>query len=245
MRHGSIKVCFAVGMRRTVLLAVLAGLAWPVPATAATRVLVFSKTEGFRHDSIPAGVGAIRALGFRVDATEDPAAFTDRRLRRYDAVVWLSTTGDVLDRSQERAFRRYIRRGGGYVGVHAAADTEYGWAWYGRLLGARFHAHPAVQPAVIHVRKHVSTRGLPVRWERTDEWYDFRARPRGVRVLATLDESTYSGGTMGSVHPIAWCHAFEGGRAWYTGLGHTVESYAEPAFRRHLRAGIRWAARRR
>lgn len=229
-------------MRRTLLLAVLTALMWPAAAIAATRVLVFSHTEGFRHDSIPAGVAAIRSLGFLVDATESPAAFTNRRLRRYDAVVWLSTTGDVLDGPQQAAFRRYIRRGGGFVGMHAAADTEYGWAWYGRLVGARFRSHPAVQRAVLRVRRHVTTRGLPRRWERVDEWYDFRAPPRGVRVLATLDESSYSGGTMGAVHPIAWCHAFEGGRAWYTGLGHTVESYGEPAFRRHLRAGIRWAA---
>ena len=239
---------FTGDMRRALLLAMVATLAWPVAAVEAReRVLVFTRTEGFRHDSIPAGIAAVREMGrhhgFRVDATEDPRAFTGHRLRRYAAVVWLSTTGDVLDRSQELAFMRYIRRGGGYVGVHAAADTEYGWRWYGRLLGARFRTHPTVQAAVVRVRTHPSTRGLPARWARTDEWYDFRAPPRGVSVLATLDESTYSGGQMGAFHPIAWCHGFEGGRAWYTGLGHTAESYAEPAFRRHLLGGIRWAMR--
>lgn len=225
-------------MRRTVLVAVLACLAWPAAASADYRVLVFSRTEGFRHASIEPGVEAIRSLGrsngFRVDATEDPAAFGDRRLRRYAAVVWLSTTADVLDARQERAFRRYVRRGGGYVGVHSAADTEYGWAWYGRLVGAYFLGHTAVQPGIVRVRRHVSTRRLPARWARTDEWYGFRSRPRGVRVLATYDG-----------HPIAWCHGFQGGRAWYTGLGHTVESYGEPLFRSHLLGGIRWAARRR
>ena len=215
------------------------------------RVLVFSATKGFRHDSIPAGVAAIRALGarhgFAVDATEDPAAFTDRRLGRYAAVVWLSTTGDVLDGAQQAAFRRYIRRGGGYAGVHSAADTEYDWDWYGRLLGARFLRHPEIQTATIRVvdRRHPSTRGLPRRWIRTDEWYDYRAQPRrGVHVLALLDESTYAGGSMGARHPIAWYRRFQGGRSWYTGGGHTTESYAEPRFRAHLLGGIRWAAGR-
>ena len=234
------------------LLAALTLLAAPASAAEARfRVLVFSATEGFRHDSIPAGVAAIRALGarhgFAVDATEDAAAFTDRRLGRYAAVVWLSTTGDVLDGAQQAAFRRYIRRGGGYAGVHAAADTEYGWDWYGRLLGARFDRHPEVQPATIRVvdRRHPSTRGLPRRWTRTDEWYDYRAQPRrGVRVLALLDESTYAGGSMGARHPIAWCRRFQGGRSWYTGGGHTEASYDEPLFRAHLLGGIRWAAGR-
>jgi len=217
------------------LLVACAGvLAAPVGAAQARyRVLVFSATEGFRH-------------GFAVDATEDASTFTDRRLRRYAVVVWLNTTGDVLDESQQAAFERYIRRGGGFAGVHAAADTEYGWGWYGRLLGARFRRHPAVQPATIRVvdRRHPSTRRLPHRWTRTDEWYDFRAQSRrGVRVLAFLDESTYSGGTMGARHPIAWCRRFQGGRSWYTAMGHTAESYAEPRFRAHLLGGIRWAAR--
>jgi type 1 glutamine amidotransferase len=214
-------------------------------------VLVFSATEGFRHESIAAGVAAVRSLGarhgFAVDATEDPSAFTDRRLARYAAVVWLNTTGDVLDGAQQGAFRRYVRRGGGFAGVHSAADTEYGWRWYGRLLGARFRRHPAVQSATIRVvdRRHPSTRALPRRWQRTDEWYDFRAQPRrGVRVLALLDEGSYAGGSMGARHPIAWYRRFQGGRSWYTALGHTAESYAEPRLRAHLLGGIRWAAGR-
>jgi type 1 glutamine amidotransferase len=213
------------------------------------QVLVFSKTAGFRHDSIPAGIAAIRSLGrpngFSVTATEDANAFTRKRLRRFDAVVFLSTTGDVLAPRQQKAFKAYIRRGGGWAGVHSAADTEYDWPIYGRLLGAYFLSHPAIQPAVIDVtdRSHPSTRGLPARWTRTDEWYSFRSNPRGsVHVLATLDESTYSGGTMGPDHPIAWCHPFKGGRAWYTAGGHTSESYSEPDFRRHLLGGILWAA---
>jgi type 1 glutamine amidotransferase len=213
------------------------------------RVLVFSKTTGFRHDSIPAGVGAIRALakagGFSVSATENGGAFTKKRLGRYEAVVFLSTTGDVLDPKQQAAFQAYIRKGGGFVGIHSVSDTEYDWPFYGGLIGAYFRQHPAVQPATISVAdaKHPSTRHLPRRWTRIDEWYDFRSNPRGsVHVLATLDESTYTGGTMGPDHPIAWCHPYRGGRAWYTAGGHTIESFAEPAFRKHLLGGILWAS---
>jgi len=159
--------------------------------------------------------------------------------------VFLNTTGDVLDATQQTAFEGYIQAGGGYVGVHAAADTEYGWPWYGELVGAYFHSHPAIQSATIKVadRVHPSTAGLPARWVRTDEWYNFTANPRGdVHVLATIDENTYSGGNMGFDHPIAWCHAYDGGRAWYTNSGHNATTYTEPRFLDHLAGGILWAA---
>ncbi|MFG2473145.1 ThuA domain-containing protein [Streptomyces canus] len=212
------------------------------------RVLVFSKTAGFRHDSIPDGVTAVKQLGetggFTVDATEDANAFTLKNLRRYDAVVFLSTTGDVLDPAQQRAFEGYIRQGGGYVGIHAAADTEYDWAFYGGLAGAYFQSHPAIQPATVVAedRAHASMSGLPPTWNRTDEWYNYRSNPRDrAHVLASLDESSYTGGTMNGDHPIAWCQDYQGGRAFYTGLGHTKESYADPAFRGHVLGGIRYA----
>lgn len=212
-------------------------------------ILVFSKTTGFRHDSIPDGIAAIRTLGvehgFAVDATEDAATFTDGALARYKAVVFLSTTGDVLDPQQKVAFERYIWSGGGFVGIHSASDTEYHWPWYGRLVGAYFASHPQIQRATVHITdaSHSSSKGLPAIWERIDEWYDFGINPRGnVHVLATVDEATYSGGRMGSDHPIAWCHAMESGRSWYTAMGHTKESYAEPFFRLHLLGGIESAA---
>lgn len=224
-----------------------AGSATPLP-----RVLVFSKTAGFRHDSIPDGIRCVREIGagrFEVDATEDAAAFTPENLARYRAVVWLSTSGEVLNDDEQRAFEQFIKGGGGYAGIHAASDTEYEWPWYGRLVGAYFKTHPAVQPAVnvVEIRDHASTRMLPARWERTDEWYSFRSNPRGaegLRVLMSLDESTYApaAASMGADHPIAWCHDFDGGRAWYTGGGHTSESFSEPLFREHLLGGILWAA---
>ncbi|SDU61467.1 ThuA domain-containing protein [Jiangella alkaliphila] len=212
-------------------------------------VLVFSKTAGFRHDSIPTGIATIQELGtergWEVTATEDAAQFTAENLAQYDVVVWLSTTGDVLNDEQQAAFEGYIAAGGGYAGVHAAADTEYDWAWYGGLVGAYFQSHPQIQPATVVVedRVHPSTQHLPDRWERTDEWYDYRASPRGdVHVLASLDADSYEGDVMGADHPIAWCQDYEGGRSWYTGGGHTQESYAEAEFREHLAGGIETAA---
>jgi cytochrome c len=220
-------------------------------ANAKPRVLVFSKTAEFRHDSIPAAIAAVRELGAAnglvVDATEDSDAFTNANLARYDAVVFLMTTGEVLDATQQRAFERFIRRGGGFAGVHSAADTEYGWAWYGSLVGAYFKSHPQSQRAIVRVadRQHPSTARLPRAWTRTDEWYNFGRNPRpSVHVLATLDESSYSPGpdAMGADHPIAWWHAYQGGRAWYTAGGHAAASYSDPLFRRHLLGGIRYAA---
>jgi type 1 glutamine amidotransferase len=216
-------------------------------APAGSRVLVFSRTKGFRHGSIPDGIAAVQALGaahgFAVEATEDATAFTDQSLSRFAAVVFMSTTGDVLDSAQQEAFQRYIRAGHGYVGVHSATDTEYDWPWYGQLVGAYFKRHPAVQEAKIDVRDrtHLATKCLPPTWTRRDEWYDFRAAPAGVTVLLSIDESSYSGGTMGADHPMSWAHAFDGGRAFYTELGHTPESYKDQLYLDHLAGGILWA----
>jgi cytochrome c len=211
-------------------------------------VLVFSKTAGFRHASIPDGIAAIAELGaqanFSVVATEDDAQFTDDNLANFSVVVFLNTTGTVLDDAEKAAFMRYIENGGGFVGVHSATDTEYDWAWYGQLVGAYFQDHPSIQQATVNVvdDEHPSTVGLPPMWERTDEWYNFRTNPRGsVHVLAVLDETTYTGGTMGD-HPISWCREFDNGRSWYTAMGHTSETFNEPLYREHLLGGIRYAA---
>lgn len=211
-------------------------------------VLVFSHTTGFRHGSIAAGIDAVHALGenrgWRVDATEDPTVFNAANLLPYDVVVWLNTTGDVLNGDQELAFQTYIESGGGYVGIHSAADTEYSWPFYGELVGAYFDNHPATQQATIQIEDsfHPATAGLPTTWVRTDEWYNFRTNPRSnVRVLATILESTYTGGTMGSDHPIIWSHDQGSGRAFYSGLGHTPESYSEPLVLDLIAGAISWA----
>jgi type 1 glutamine amidotransferase len=231
------------------LCAVTSGAPAPLSAAHAPfRVLVFSRTTGYRHASIPAGITAIQVLGalndFTVEATEDQTFFADSTLSRFAAVVFLNTTGDPLGDAQQAALERFIRAGHGFVGVHAAADAAYGWAWYHSLLGATFASHPAIQQATVIVvdPNQPSTRTLPNPWVRTDEWYNFTAQPAGVSVLARLDETTYQGGTMGASHPITWQHAFENGRAWYTAMGHTACSYSEREFLDQLLGGIEWAA---
>ncbi|MGW8887441.1 ThuA domain-containing protein [Streptomyces sp. NPDC055749] len=213
-------------------------------------ILVYTRTTGYRHESIPAGQAALRELGeahgFTVETSEDPAVFTDASLAGRGAVVFLSTSGEVLTPDGQAALRRWIGDGGGFMGIHSAACTEYDWPYYGELLGARFAGHPDVQPGTVLVehRNHPAMAHLPPRWEWTDEWYDFRSNPRrpGVHVLATIDESGYEGGGMGSDHPLVWCREFDAGRSFYTSLGHADEAYTDPAFRHHLLGGLRWAA---
>jgi uncharacterized protein len=213
------------------------------------RIAVFTRTTGYRHESIPDGIAAFRelgdGLGFAVTATEDPAelatALADCRV-----VVFLSTSGETLTDESRKALRAHLAAGGGYVGVHGAACTEYEWPWYGQeVVGAVFDGHPELQPGELSVEDHdhPATAHLGERWPFTDEWYNFTANPRGrVRVLATADEGTYAGGRMGADHPMVWCHERAGGRSFYTALGHTAESYADPVFRRHLLGGLTWAA---
>ena len=211
-------------------------------------ILVFSKTAGFRHKSIPAGITCIREIlgpDIQVDATEDSSAFSKENLDRYGAVVFLSTTGDVLDEQQQTAFANYIEGGGGFIGIHAASDTEHSWPWFAQMIGAHFAGHPPVQQAVIIVedRNHPTTDFLPERWVRTDEWYRFNRNPRGVEgieVLAALDESTFEGGGMDGDHPCIWWRTMGKGRCWYTAGGHTEESFSEPLFRKQLRVAIAW-----
>jgi type 1 glutamine amidotransferase len=205
------------------------------------RALVFTKTTGYRHASIPSGVAAIRRLAahhsFSVDTTADPGRFTTRSLDRYDVVIFLSTTGTPIKSDRQRtAFESYIRRGGGFLGVHAASDTRGDWPWYERLVGARFKRHdPGLSARAVQIADAgtAATRGLPNPWQRTDEWYEFRSAPT-AHVLAGLDAS----------RPLAWCRRYDGGRSVYTAMGHTKESYAEPRFLRHLLGAIEMAAGR-
>jgi type 1 glutamine amidotransferase len=245
--------------------------------TGPFRLLVYSQTDGFRHASIETGVETVRQLGlmhgFEVDHTEDPSAFTPDNLARYAVVMWLSTTGDLLDADQRSAFERYIAEGGGYAGVHSASDTNYDWPFYGELVGAYFHSHPifplatdegpGVQSGELRVEApdQPSVAHLPQPWILSDEFYSFRSNPRGrVRVLLDIDESSYNQDpnttniSQGSIllgetavmndHPMSWCHDNLGGRAWYTALGHSVTLYGDGLFRQHLLNGILTAARR-
>jgi type 1 glutamine amidotransferase len=208
-------------------------------------ILLCTRTTGYRHESIPAGIRAISELaardGLEVHATEDTSEL--KRLPEFGLVLFLSTSGDILAPDERAALADFVTAGGGFMGVHSATTAEPSWPFFGELLGARFRQHPAVQPARIVVADadHPATGHLPAQWPRVDEWYCFTGNPRPqVRVLLTVDERSYDGGTMGPDHPIAWCHDHLGGRVFYTAMGHTIESYAEPAFREHLLGGIRY-----
>ncbi|MEG2805764.1 ThuA domain-containing protein [Stenotrophomonas sp.] len=217
-------------------------------AMPAERVLVFTRTEQFRHDSIPTAIATLRAVaaaeGMSADASEAATDFTPSNLARYRVVVFASTTGDVLDDAQQAALEGFIRAGGGFVGVHAAADTEYDWPWYGQLVGAWFQVHPpGLQDSRVQPERKGRARGKA--WPIRDELYNYRDNPRPrVQVVATVDESLYRGGTLGADHPITWCHAFDGGRSWYTGLGHDEAVYRDPNFIAQVRQGLRYAAGR-
>jgi len=213
-------------------------------AVAQKRVLIFSKTQGFRHSSIEKGAQVLKQLldkeKIASDHSEDAALFTDQGLKKYDAIIFLSTTGNILDEIQQDAFVRYIQSGKGFVGIHAATDTEFDWPWYNGLVGAYFTSHPAVQNAKIAIvdRKHMATKHLDPVWWHKDEWYNFKDVKEGLHVLMNLDEKSYNGGKMGDHHPISWSQNYDGGKVFYTGLGHTEESYDEPAFQKHLIGGI-------
>ncbi len=243
---------FTLGAALLTGLAACASTAPHTPRVAASdatpgRVLVFTHTAGFRHDSIPLTVETLEALGrgtgLAVDATEDPAMFDDATLSRYVAVVFAHTTREVLARPQQAAFERYVAAGGGFMGVHAAADSGYTWPWYGELVGAWFARHPeGLQSVRVVFEDGAGPDGLEA-WRVTDEIYDYRRNPRPhVRVTASIDPASHPDGGMGDDHPIAWCHRNAGGRAWYTGLGHDAALYADPVFRAQLLRGLRYVS---
>ncbi len=217
------------------------------------RILVFTKTAGWRHDSIPAGIAALEKLAaehqFTVVTSEDAALFTDADLSQFNAIVFLNTTLNVLDENQELAMERYIQAGGGFVGIHAAADTEWegDWFWYRNLVGAVFKNHPNtpsnVQQATVNFvdKKHLSTTALPDSMSVADEWYNYRDMYEFINVVAKVDESTYQGGEHNHDHPVSWHHDYDGGRAFYTGLGHTSEVFSNPQFLQHLLGGMTYA----
>ncbi|MFL0161163.1 ThuA domain-containing protein [Aquirufa salirivi] len=215
------------------------------------KVLVFSSTKGFRHSSIEPGKIAFLKMaaekGFSVDTTENAAAFTENNLMKYRVVVFLNTTGNVLTAPQQNAFERYIQAGGGYLGIHAATDTEYDWPWYGKLSGGYFASHPGrpnVQEGKMNVvdGSHISTSHMPASFNRKDEFYDIKEFNKDVKVLVTVDEKSYKDGKMGDFHPMAWYHEFDGGRAFYTNWGHTHESFSEDLVLKHIWGGLQWVA---
>ena len=211
------------------------------------RLLVFSKTAGWRHQSIEAGQEAITKLGqdneIGVTVTEDAAMFNADTLATFSAVIFLNTTGTVFNDTQRTAFKEFVQNGGGFVGIHSAADTEYDWPWYGNLVGAYFDNHPPGTPnadVLVHNANHRSTTTLPEVWNRDDEWYNYRRFTDHINVLLKLDTSSYEGSDHPGNHPIAWYHEYDGGRSFYTGLGHTEASYSDELYLKHIWGGIRY-----
>ncbi len=211
-------------------------------------VLVFYKTEGFWHESIPTGCDMIESLGedhgFKTEITKDAADFRKDDFMDYDLVIFLSTTGNVFDEKEQAGFKKYMEEGGNFFGIHAAADTEPDWEWYRELVGGFFAGHPAVQSADVinNAPNHPTVSHLPERWSRVDEWYNYETLNPDNKILLYLDENSYEGGTNGKEHPIAWYRELDaGGVAIYTGGGHTSESYWELEFQEHLLRCIKFA----
>lgn len=217
------------------------------------RVLIFSKTSGWRHQSIEHGTEKLKQSlankNIEVFSTEDPSIFNNSDLADFSALIFLNTTGDILNTAQQIAMERYIQAGGGYVGIHSASDTEHrgDWYWYRRLVGGVFAGHPSVpsnvQEARIKVlrKDHPSTSFMPDNFSIADEWYDFKSLSERRIDLLSIDENSYNGGAHGVYHPIAWYHEFDGGRSFYTGLGHNKDNYDNPIFMQHLLGGIEYA----
>jgi len=235
-------------MKKIIVILLMMGTTFSFAQKQKNKVLVFSKTKGYRHGAIEVGKAAIQELGqknnFDVDTTENAAVFTDENLKQYKAVIFLNTTGDVLDPIQENVFKNYIKAGNGYVGIHAAADTEYDWPWYGQLAGAYFKSHPKGLLEAKFVKKDKKSplvKNLPDEWTRIDELYNYKNISDKINVLYALDESSYVGGENGDNHPIAWNQSYDGGRAFYTGMGHSKECYVDPLFLDHVLQGIKYA----
>lgn len=227
----------------------------PDSADEPDRILVYTRTNAFRHvDEIAIASFVLPArlydLGVEADVTEDPQAFTESNLQRYRAVFFLYTSGnDILDVDGKAALESYVRGGGGWLGIHSAADTEYSWPFYAELVVSHFLTHPATQPAniTIEASSHPTMAGVPSPWRFIDEWYDYRSNARAaaeVTILATVDESSYMGGGMGTDHPMIWCHERLGGRAFYSGIGHESDAWREPGFLTMIDNAVRWVIRR-
>lgn len=216
-------------------------------AANAPKVLIFSKTKDYRHESTEASIVAITNLcrkhGIAADATEDSEWFTSEKLSAYRAVLFLNSSGDVFNEAQEAALTSYIQSGGGFVGIHGASTTEYDWEWFGRMIGGYFAGHPQPQNGtlIVHDTTHLSTRNLPRKWNHFEEWYNFRWVDENFNVLLSVDESTYQGGRHKDHHPISWYKSFEGGRMFYTALGHGTECYSDQHFLNHVLGGILYA----
>jgi len=240
-----------------VLLLLQTYFCFTAPAQKQFKALLVTITNGWRHESVHAGVLAIQQLGVRnffdVVYFDDPHSFTDKFLEQFQLIIFLNTTGDIFDSTQKKVMERFIQSGKGFVGIHSASDTEYGWEWYTKLVGRMFYIHPPVQTAKLKVvdNKFPGLDGFNDRlW--TDEEYQFGPEKiQGLNYILAVDEKTYNpkvdwgakkSDGMGEFHPLSWYHNYDGGRSFYTALGHIPANFSDPAFLNHIYAGILWAA---
>jgi uncharacterized protein len=222
------------------------------------KALLVTTTNGWHHESVHYGVVALKELAVRnyfdVTLLENPGGFNDKYLEQFQVIIFLNTTGNILDSTQQKVMERFIKAGKGYVGVHSASDTEYGWDWYTKLVGRMFQIHPVIQTAKLNIvdATFPGLQGFANNKLWTDEWYEFGPeKTTGLNYVLAVDESTYDvkvdwgakkGTGMGKLHPISWYHNYDGGRSFYTALGHLPAIYSDQAFLNHLYAGILWAA---
>jgi uncharacterized protein len=222
------------------------------------KALLVTTTNGWHHESLHYGVVGLKELAVRnyfdLVLLENPNGFTDKYLEQFQVLIFLNTTGNILDSAQQKVMERFIRSGKGFAGIHSASDTEYDWDWYTKLVGRMFHIHPVIQTASLNILDATfpGLQGFANNKLWTDEWYEFGPEKiQGLNYILGVDESTYDpnvqwgekkGKGMGQVHPLAWYHNFEGGRSFYTALGHLPSVYRDEAFLHHLYAGILWAA---
>lgn len=234
------------------------GLLAGVLQAAQFNVMLFTKTNGWHHNAINDGVTAFDQMSkkyhFDYEWHEDPARFNDDNLKQFDVIVFLLTTGNILNEEQQKSMERFVQSGKGFVGIHSASDTEYDWLWYKKLVGRNFKIHPVIQTAKLQVLKpdFPGLELVPNSFFWTDEWYEFgKENTKDLTYILAVDEKSYSpiadwntvkGSGMGDFHPIAWYHNYDGGRSFYTGLGHIGASYQDTFMQNHLFGGLYWAA---
>ncbi|MES2478837.1 MAG: ThuA domain-containing protein [Bacteroidota bacterium] len=208
--------------------------------------MLFTKANGFYHESISSGIEMFQSngtqWGIELFETDKSSAFTEDNLQQYQLIVFLNNTGNLFSDEERLALQSYIRKGGAILGIHAATDAEYDWPWYGQMLGARFKDHPAVQEAICNtiLLSHPSVQGMPEQWLHVDEWYNFSSLASDNHTVLTVDENSYIGGSHGAHHPVSWYREFEGGKIFYTAMGHNKESYQEPIFVKHIAGAVEW-----
>lgn len=224
------------------------------------RVLVYTRNhvnngKGYVHDNIAASVTMLQQLaatnGFAVEASDDPKVFTPEHLKKYRALIFSNSNNEAFENDAQRdAFKQFIQGGGGFVGIHSASGSERDWPYFWAVLGGKFKRHPPLQKFTLHVldARHSATAHLGATWQWEDEFYYLdNLNPRmhvllagDVAGLNDKDKATYPGKVFGDVFPLAWCQEFDGGRQFYTALGHKIEYYSDPKFRQHVLGGILW-----